>query len=341
MKENLQKYGVVIGIIFLLAVVLVLSNQGTPTELVLGDYLNLDVEVTLVSVSDEDVTNGVIDDVVASQDDVEITDRAVRSGDTVNIDYSGAVDGEVFENGTATDYDLEIGSGALVDGFEDQIIGHDVGETFDINVTFPDSYDEALAGKDAVFTITINSITGKEIPDEITDDMIAEISDDYDNVATYREYVRGVLEEEAEEENETLKQDAVWAKVVDNTTVVTISSKKIDYYENLYKNNYEYYAEVYGVTLSDLVTTYMGMTMTDFNIAKNKYATELATVYEISSAIADEKDLSVSDEDYKDYLDDNDMTESDNADYEEATKDELLYQKVIELIASNTNFITE
>ena len=103
---------------------------------------------------------------------VQITDRAAADGDTVNIDYSGAMDGEVFDGGTAEGYDLTLGSGRFIDGFEEQIVGHTPGETFDLTVTFPEDYDATdLAGKDAVFTVTLNDISETQSP-ELTDDFV-------------------------------------------------------------------------------------------------------------------------------------------------------------------------
>ncbi len=109
-----------------------------------------------------------------------ITDRAAQSGDTVNIDYSGAVDGVAFTGGTATGYDLTLGSHTFIDGFEDQLIGHNIGDTFDVTVTFPDGYGDStdaegntitLSGKEAVFSVTLNAITQSVVP-TLTDEWV-------------------------------------------------------------------------------------------------------------------------------------------------------------------------
>ena len=130
---------------------------------------------------------------------VTVEDRAAETGDTVEIDFEGFVDGEAFEGGKAENFNLELGSGQFIPGFEDQIVGHNTGDEFDVNVTFPEDYHVAeLKAKPAVFKIKLHEIKAKELP-EIDDDFIKDISE-FDTVADYRADVKSKLETSREKQ---------------------------------------------------------------------------------------------------------------------------------------------
>ena len=139
------------------------ASKGLETdELKISMYKGVEVEEVEKpeEVTDEDVENTINATLQSNATIKEITDRAVESGDTATIDFVGKMDGEEFDGGSSTDYPLEIGSGQFIDGFEDSVIGHEIGETYDWNGKFPDNYDNTdLAGKDVVFTITVKSIS--------------------------------------------------------------------------------------------------------------------------------------------------------------------------------------
>lgn len=167
------------------------------------DYVTLpDTESFTLSddattVSDSDIDNYISNNILSNYKTTnEITDRAAENGDTVNIDFAGSIDGVAFDGGTASDYDLTLGSGNFIDGFEDQIVGHMPGETFDVNVTFPDDYQATnLAGKDAVFSTTLNYINEDVTPD-LTDDWVSSnLSDSMgmNNVAELKAFVSNSL----------------------------------------------------------------------------------------------------------------------------------------------------
>ena len=139
----------------------------------LGEYKGLTVEVSPTTVTDEEVIKQIRAN--AGSDILEeVTEGTVEEGDTANIDYEGKLDGEAFDGGTAKDTDLEIGSGTFIPGFEDGLIGVKIGDTVDLPLTFPENYTEELAGKDVVFTVTVNSV--KRMP-ELTDDLVNQITD--------------------------------------------------------------------------------------------------------------------------------------------------------------------
>ena len=141
------------------------------------DYAAITIDAALGEVDEQDVTDYINSNILANFATVnQITDRAAADGDTVNIDYVGTIDGVAFEGGDTQGQgtDLELGSGAYIDGFEEQIVGHTPGETFDVNVTFPEDYGNAdVAGKDAVFSTTLNYISETVLP-ELTDEWVQE-----------------------------------------------------------------------------------------------------------------------------------------------------------------------
>lgn len=178
------------------------ASKGLETdELKISMYKGVEVEEVEKpeEVTDEDVENTINATLQSNATIKEITDRAVESGDTATIDFVGKMDGEEFEGGSSTDYPLEIGSGQFIDGFEDSVIGHEIGETYDWNGKFPDDYSNTdLAGKDVVFTITVKSISQTEVP-ELTDDFVKQVSEESANVKEYKEEVKKQLEEDNEQ----------------------------------------------------------------------------------------------------------------------------------------------
>ena len=141
-------------------------------EVTIEKYTGLKIKKFEYNVSDADVEKEARKILESSATNVEVTDRECKSGDTVNIDFSGSVDGEKFPGGTADDYDLVLGSGSFIPGFEDSLVGMKKGENRDINVKFPEDYQaDNLRGKDAVFNVTVNKITEKQYP-ELTDEFV-------------------------------------------------------------------------------------------------------------------------------------------------------------------------
>jgi len=141
----------------------------TRPEVTLGQYKDLEIKKDEVVVTDEDVEKE-LKDLQQKNVELQVKDGAVEVGNVVNIDFKGFVDGKAFEGGEAKAYDLEIGSGAFIPGFEDQLVGTKEGQELDINVTFPEQYSKELAGKAAVFKIKVNAVKEKVVP-EINDDL--------------------------------------------------------------------------------------------------------------------------------------------------------------------------
>lgn len=187
----------------------------TYPEVTIGEYKGLQAEKNAIEVSDE-----LIDAELAALQDrnsrlVSISDRAAENNDTVNIDFEGFVDGKAFEGGKGEGFDLLLGSGQFIPGFEDQIVGHNIGEEFDVNVEFPAEYHaEDLAGKPAVFKTKLNEIKIKELP-ELDDEFAKDISE-FDTLDALKEDIRKHKEEEAESAAQLDLENKLVQQVVDS-----------------------------------------------------------------------------------------------------------------------------
>lgn len=178
-------------------------------EVTLGKYKGVKVDKMDVDVSDEEVNAEIDREREKNARIIDVTDRAVKDGDVTVLDFEGFVDGKAFEGGKGEDYPLTIGSGAFIPGFEEALIGAELNQETDVNVTFPENYQAAeLAGKAAVFKCTVKKIQEKQLP-ELDEDFVADTSEESDTVEEYKEEIRKKLTERKEEEAKSAKEDAV------------------------------------------------------------------------------------------------------------------------------------
>ncbi len=188
-------------------------------EVELGDYTKTGIKKTQDEVTDDDVMAEIERARDRASRYVEITDRAAKLDDQVNIDYAGFVGEEQFEGGTAQGHDLVLGSGSFIPGFEDGLVGAACGQELDVSVTFPEEYHaENLKGKEAIFKVKVNSIREKETP-ALDDEFVKEASETADTVEQYKAEVREKLEKQAEQKAENAFENEVIEKVVENATV--------------------------------------------------------------------------------------------------------------------------
>jgi len=182
-------------------------------EVKLGEYKGVEVEKADVTVTDEEVDAVIEKERESNARNIAVEDRAVRDGDMTVLDFEGFVDGAAFEGGKGENYPLTIGSGAFIPGFEEQLIGAEIGKEVEVNVTFPEDYQaEDLKGKAAVFKCTVKEIKEKELP-ELDDEFASEVSE-FETLAEYKEDVRKNLEEKKEKEaKENREREAVEAVV--------------------------------------------------------------------------------------------------------------------------------
>ena len=221
------------------------------------DYASIPVQRADVEPTNEDVQAQI--DSLLSQNSTtqDVTDRAAANGDTVNIDYAGTVDGVAFTGGTYTGYSLKLGSGSFIDGFEDQIVGHNVGDTFDVKVTFPEGYSDStdaegntlvLSGKEAVFSVTLNGIS-EEVQPELTDAWVDETlgtSNDLHSVEALRAFYQQQL-------YQTNLQTAVMDYLLQNSTFGDIPKSVLDYQVTQCLNYYYTMGGHYGYELDAFV----------------------------------------------------------------------------------------
>lgn len=187
-------------------------------EVTLGDYKGIKLDKVEYNVTVDDVQAEIDRARKQAGRRVEVTDRAVENGDIVNLDYSGSADGVKFDGGTAQGQELVIGSGSFIPGFEDGMVGMNVGETKNITVKFPENYHaENLAGKDAVFTVTVNKIEKEELP-ELNDEFAKEVSK-FDTLDEYRADVEKRLTEENTRRADAENENKLVEAIVNNASV--------------------------------------------------------------------------------------------------------------------------
>lgn len=238
-------------------------------EVELGAYKGIEVEKRAYNVTDDEVDAAIaqLQEGVARMVDV---DRPVENGDTVNLDYSGSVDGVKFDGGTAQGQTLTIGSGQFIPGFEEQMVGMAVGEEKDIEVTFPEEYHaENLAGKKAVFAVKVNGIQVKELP--TLDDEFAKDVSEYDTLEALRDAKRQELLEQAEKNAKIQKENDVVRKAVENATVEVpdaIVERQID----SFLQDMGYRLQMQGISLED----YLKYTNTEISALRDQYRADAA-----------------------------------------------------------------
>ena len=187
-------------------------------DVTLGEYKGVEVKKEHTLVTEDDVNAEIEKERNKQAAEVSVDDRAVAEGDTVNLDYSGSVDGVKFAGGTAEGQTLKIGSHTFIPGFEEQMVGMNIGEEKDLNVSFPTEYHAPdLAGKEAVFHVKVNSITETQLP-ALDDDFAKDISE-FDTLDAYKADVRANLEAQAAERDNNAFTNAVIEKVMANATV--------------------------------------------------------------------------------------------------------------------------
>ena len=310
------------------------SKNSYDKYVTLGEYTGMTIDRIVTTVTDDDVQEEIQNELYADAEFKEVTNRGAKEGDTVNIDYTGKIDGEEFDGGSDTGMDLELGSDTFLPEFEDGIIGMKKGETKDITITFPEDYDGTVDGKTAVFSVTVNSITEAILP-EYNDDYVKE-NYDYDTTAEYEASLKSDLQEQYDE-------DATFTACSDALSEAVDNAEFDGYPEDMYdaaKEQMEYenqaFADQLGIELTDLVGE-------DYDIEEDI----LAAIHEklVVYAIAEKEKLTVTDEEFDTYAEDNwelygyDTKEDFISDYgDEEIRYSLLYDKVLNFLGENNTF---
>jgi len=229
-------------------------------DVTLGDYKGLTVEADLQKLSDEMVDARIAQDQDKASRIVDVDDRPVQDGDTVNLDYAGTVDGVAFDGGTAQGQTLKIGSHQFIPGFEEQMIGMNPGEEKDLQVRFPDEYHaEELKGKDAVFHVKVNGIQMTEKP-ELDDDFARDISE-YDTFAEYRQHIVDELTAQIQKNNDASIQNALVDKAAENAQM-DIPQAMIDDQADYMVRDMSMRMRYQGISMEDYMK-YTGQTVED------------------------------------------------------------------------------
>ncbi len=275
----------------------------TKPEVEISAYKGIHAPMVVHEVTDEDIDQQIEIFRQRQARIVEVTDRAAENGDEVKINFEGFIDDVAFEGGKGEEYPLRLGSGQFIPGFEEQIIGHNIGEQFDITVTFPESYgDERYAGKEAVFKIELLAISMQELPD--ADDELAKDVSDFDTMEALRADIRGKMTETAQKQAENQFESAVFDTLIAATDAAVpsvmyerrISQMVRDFEQNL-RRQYN------DMTLADYLS-YTGMTEQQMRDTYEEQARKEVLLRLALEKIADLEGIEVSDEELEDGLQD-------------------------------------
>lgn len=332
-----------------------LANIDTSEYLTLGDYKNMTISVDpLKAVTDEDILNYInevyLPTVAVSQ---AVTDRAAVNGDTVEITFKGVMDGEEIESATTPEgktTSLVLGSGTMIPGFEDGIVGMSVGEEKVLHLTFPDNYRPEMAGKDIDFTIGLVGITEKVSP-ELTDETVKNMNVGCNTVDELKALGRQQLEEEAAEKYADACKSALISTVMANCKYIKEPPKELyDYYAAAFYEQVDYYSQMFGITRGEFLETYYGTTEEAFEADVAEAATSSAREALTFEAIADAENLSIVtqeqfDKEAQAYIEQFGYYDSVDAMLEAVSKDDfrnlyIVYNRVNDFLNNNNTFVS-
>ncbi len=309
-----------------------ITDKGEVTKL--GEYKGVEVTKADTAVTDEEVEARIQNILAANPEIIEITDRPAQEGDTVNIDYVGMKDGEAFDGGTAEGYDLELGSGTFIDGFEDGLIGATTGEERSLNLTFPENYGNAdLAGQAVVFDVTVNKIEEKK--SAVLDDAFVQRVSDFSTVDEFRADTISTLQSEKEQNAEQQLQNDAFQVAMDNSEF-SVNEAAVD---QLYENQLSYYENMfsyYGFTLESYAEM-SGMTEDEFKDQLRKDSENGIKQQLLIDAIAEKEGLTIEDADRENIAQQygSDLKTLQDTYGEDGIDERAMIYKVIEFIADN------
>lgn len=260
----------------------------------LGTYKGVSVEKTPIEVTDEAIEAELLKEREANARNITVDDRAVQKGDMISLDFDGSVDGVPFEGGKSENYDLTVGSGSFIPGFEDQLIGAEIGKDLDVNVTFPEEYHaKELAGKAAVFKCRVNSIRVKELP-EIDDEFAQEVSE-FETLDEYKADIRERLLKEKEEDARKIKEDAVIQKIIEDAKM-EIPDAMVEFQTEQLMDDFAQRMQAQGLSLQQYFQ-FSGMTEEQYRAQMKPRALQNIQSRLVLEAVAKAENLEVTQED--------------------------------------------
>ena len=281
-------------------------------EVTLGQYKGIEATRETVTVSDEDV-NAEVESVRKRNARKVSVEREAQMGDTANIDFDGYLNGERFDGGKAEGYDLELGSNSFVPGFEEQIVGMQIGEEKDLDITFPEEYVEDLAGKAVVFKVKLNSLTVSELP-ELDDEFAKDVSE-FDTLDEYKADIRANLEKRRQDEAEEKVRSEIMHKAAENMTVEIPEVMVQEKVEEILRN----YAANFGLNSRDMeyaqLLQMMGLDENTINVSIRPGAQVQVKNDLLIETVIKAENIEVTDEEVEEYL--NKVAESIQAQPEE------------------------
>ena len=273
---------------------------ATKPEVTLGEYKGIEVEKADTLVSDNDVDTELERVRMQNRRTVEVTDRASEMGDTVVIDFEGSIDGVPFEGGKGENHPLELGSHTFIEGFEDQLVGKNIGDDVDVNVTFPEDYQaEDLAGKPALFKVKINAIKANELP-ELDDDFASDVSEEAETMEEYREELRKKLVSDKEAAARSAKEEAVVKAIIENATM-DIPEPMIESTKEQMFNEFAQRISYQGLSIEQYLQ-FTGMDREKFMETLNPQALERIQSRLVLEAVAKAENLTATDEELDEEL---------------------------------------
>ncbi len=308
-------------------------------EVKLGEYKGLHVDVADAEVSEEDVLEELKKQQEQNAAENDVEDRPLKEGDTAHLDYAGTVDGVAFDGGTAEGQELVIGSHSFIDGFEDQMIGMNIGEEKDLNVTFPEEYHaKELAGKPAVFHVKLNGISEKILP-ELDDEFAAEVSE-FETLDAYKDSIRADLLKKKQDSVKAEKENKLLELAVENAEM-DIPAMMIDSQAEDMVRDFGQRLQMQGLEMSQYLQ-YTGMTMPQMVDQYKDSAKKRIQGRLVLEAIAKAENLEATEEDleaeYKRLAEQYDMEVEKvkeyfgNEDSIESVKEDLATQKALDLL---------
>ncbi len=275
-----------------------LAEMNTNRYVELGQYKGLEISVPVMEVT-QDYVDNYIGVVLSNHVTWEKAgeDYPAQMGDTVTIDYVGKIDGEPFERGADQNYDLMLGSGDFIPGFESGLVGVRAGETRDVPVTFPDPYlnNPDMSGVDTVFTVTVHSVSARHLP-ELTDDFVKSLDVGCSTVEEYRAYVFDLGQKEAQETYDRNVEDALVSKVMAGCTFREPPKAMVDEYYDRVVRNMTKIAGMSNMSFETFITGYYGITMEEFEEEARAGARASCQESIMLQAIANEENIAVSQE---------------------------------------------
>ena len=273
------------------------SDLDLEDYITVGEYKGLEVDGYDIKVSNQEIQEKVEAALQEHKKDVKLGKKEkLKKDDTANIDYEGKVDGKVFDGGASQGFDLQLGSGQFIEGFEDGLIGHKVGDTVEVKVHFPDDYKgEKVAGKDAVFTVKINSATRPDVP-EYTDKFVKE-NTDYDSKEDYEKALEKEIYKDKEDQAKAEQKTSLWSDVLDASKMKKYPEEELAAYTEAFNAQIDQMAQQYQMSRSDILNQMYGTNKEDEvksiieDSVKTLIKQEMVTEY-----IADKEDITYTSE---------------------------------------------